>query len=250
MGDKERDDVLAGGNRAVEHPVARVIDPLRILEYGPKAARGAEQAVAAAFKAINEFEPEFVETARAEWKTLLPELPRRNLMRNVTIEWLLDHPYAELRSFDIGAWTNSQSEIYVQQPPSDKRDGAKKERAYWRAVLYHEALHVEQFADNGGPPDTYTKMMDHEVEAYGDTSRWLRDTKQSDRYSSSAMEELTEKMSGMHTLFSEEKRMVERATPEHEHREEAYRDFLLGTRYSDVPAFLPSHDDLVELYGR
>lgn len=256
MGDGEHTGALAGGDRAVEEPAERVLEGGRIVEYGRMAARAPTQVLTWAFRAIDEFEPEFVDRARAAWKDLLQELPRRNLMRNVTFEWLLRHPYGPMRTFDVQAWTNSPTEIYVGNPSPHIEDEPIDEDAWWRAVLYHEAVHVKQFAA-AGAPDTYTRMMEYEVEAYGESLEWLSETKHPDRYRTGGMDEITERMANGHDLFESEMEMVNGSTSDiqdredrHERREELYRRFLLGERWSGVPAFLPPHEDIEELYGR
>ena len=250
MGDQERTDVLAGGDRAVEEPAKRVLDDRQLIDYVSMVIPASTQAVTWATNALNTFEPEFVDRARAAWNDLLPELPRRNLMRNVTFKWLLRHPYRRMQTFEINAWTNSSTEIYLRAPPSQI-----DEDVWWRAVLYHEAVHVKQFASEGGPPDTYTKMMEYEVEAYGDTYKWLANTEHPDRYRS-RMDRVTKAMKASYDFFNSELAMVKNSTAHiedpqvrHEEQEKAYRSLLLGKRYSDVSAFLPPHDDLKELYG-
>lgn len=257
MGDRERTGALAGGDRAVEEPAERVLASFRIVEYGRAVAHAPTRALNAASRAIAEFEPEFVDRTRAAWRDLLPELPRGDLMRNVTFEWLLRHPYVPMRTFDLQAWTNSPTEIYVGDPSSHIGGEPIDEAAWWRAVLYHEAVHVTQFASAGGPPDTYTRMMEYEVEAYGESLEWLNETKHPDRYRTGGMDGITERMTNAYELFESEMEMVNESTADiqdregrHERREELYRRFLLGERWSDVPAFLPPHDDIEELYGR
>lgn len=244
MGDKESTDVLDGGNRAVKEPAERVLNDRRLIDYGPMVLRVSTQAVTKAFNAIGEFEPEFVDGAREAWNDLLPELPRDDLMRNVTFKWLLRHPYHPMQTFEIGAWTNSSTEIYLGAPSSNV-----DEHVWWRVVLYHEAVHVKQFAREGGPPDTYTKMMEHEVEAYGDTHEWLDKTEHPDQYRFQ-IDIVTQAMEESHTLFNSKLDEVKDSTSHiqdpqvrYKEQEKSYRNFLLDKQ------LLPPHEDIKELYG-
>lgn len=255
MGNRERTDALTGGDRAVEEPAVRVLGGRSITEYGRVAARAPAKALTAAFKALDDFEPAFVDRARTAWSDLLSELPRTHLMRNVTFEWLLWHPYPPMRTFDVQAWTNAATDVYLADPGPHVDGEPFDEAAWWRTILYHEAVHVRQFANAGGPPDTYTRMMAYEIEAYENTHEWLDSTEHPTRYRT-GMDELIGRMENAHNLFEEEVEWVDGSTADiddpterEERREEIFRRFLLGERWSDVPAFLPPHDEIGELYG-
>lgn len=253
MGGNERTDVLAGGDRAVNEPAQRVLFFGPIINNAQKAMQGATKALTAGAKAINEF---VVDKARAAWNDLLPELSRRSLMQNVTIKGMGEHPYKPMRTFEgVNAWTNSSTEIYVGFP-----DPKVDEDVWWRTILYHEAVHVKQFAREGGPPDTYTKMMEHEVEAYGDTYEWL-----DEHPDKSPMRAATQSMEEARDFFKEELDSVKDSTSHiqdpqirHDEQEKDYRRLLLGDKYSSEPGrepelgeepLLPPHEDIKELYG-
>lgn len=246
MGDAERPDALTGGDSAIEQPLKRIIDPLGIMEYGPRSVREGEKALATGLRAINEV-PEFIERARTAWNSLLPELPRRNLMENVTIKWMVLHPYHKMKTTKaVNAWTNSRTEIYIRRP--DSITTANAEMAYLRVLLYHEAWHIEQFATSGGPPDSYAMMMQHEEEAYKKTYEWLRNLSPSSPYSremTDLMKQYIKPIKQRHGLFLSKIEEVENETSDPQKQNKKYQAFLLER---DDP-FLPRHDEIKELYG-
>lgn len=240
MGNDERTGVLAGGDRAVNEPALRVLPVYPVIHYGLKAVQGAKKVLPEASKAFAEFEPEFVDRARAEWNILLPELPRRDLMQNVTFKSLSQHPSEPIRNSGLHGWVNSSTEIYLAEPTKHRRKLRVDEPVWWRVILYHEALHVEQFAKHGGPPDTYTQMVKHEIEAYGKTADWLFDTDHPERYPSEQMHTAFRAMQGQELFFID----LEDSKKDSSSREQEYKDILVGNSY------LPDHEDIKKLYGR
>lgn len=84
-----------------------------------------------------------------------------------------------LRSFEYGAWTNSATEIFIKDPfPADvdRTDKTVQAQAemFVRFELQHEANHVHQFAQAGGPPKTWQRMLEFEREAYTNDLKFLR----------------------------------------------------------------------------
>lgn len=84
-----------------------------------------------------------------------------------------------LQKAGFGAWTNSATEIFVRDPFSpganrkDKSVLAQAEMII-RFELQHEANHVHQFAQAGGPPTTWQKMLEYEQEAYTNDLTFLQ----------------------------------------------------------------------------
>lgn len=67
-------------------------------------------------------------------------------------------PSEPVRKFGYDAWTNSTTRVYVAK-------GATREPIKHETTLRHEAVHVRQFRAKGRP-DTYTKAIEYELEAY------------------------------------------------------------------------------------
>lgn len=239
----ERTDVLAGGDRAVDEPADRALGDSQ------EAANGCK-AITKAYKATNE-DPPFVDRARTVWNALLPVLPRRNLMGGVNIKWLNNHPYTEMQTFGLQAWTNSATEVYVNCPQSGIRADTTLETTFWRVVLYHEALHVVQFAESGRPPETYAKMMEYEKEAYDETYKWLENTSHPQQYKKMIDKHGFDKqMKEKRNYICRKIDNIERNTSHiqnkqkrHERQEEKYKAFL---RHNGS---LPEHENIEELYG-
>ncbi|WP_123621276.1 hypothetical protein [Halorubrum sp. CSM-61] len=241
----ERTDVLEGGDRAVDEPADRVLDDSRSTESVPTTTC---DPVTEGYKATSE-EPPFVHRARAAWSDLLPQLPRRNLMRGVTIKWKYRHPHQEMKTSNLQAWTNSSTEVYVQCPDPQLGENTILEKVYWRILLYHEALHVVQFASSGGPPETYAIMMDHEIKAYGKTHEWLKTAQHPQQYQA-VIEHNIDQMIEMRDTFCDEVNEAKQATAHiqdveerRKQQNERYRNFLLEKE------LLPEHEDLQDLYG-
>ena len=83
-----------------------------------------------------------------------------------------------LRNFDFGAWTNSQTEIFIKEAvPAGANRKDKKVQAqaemFIRYELQHEANHIHQFAQAGGPPKTWQRMLEFEQEAYTNDLKFL-----------------------------------------------------------------------------
>lgn len=233
MSDGEGADVVAAGDRAVEGPASRA------LGYGKRALH----AVLDAVEVPDTREAEHVRSARAQWTSLLPELPASGWMRRVRIRDLRTHPFRAMRDFEISAWVNSTRDMYVG-PVSLPEDAGVSPSAYWRALLFHESLHVVQFrAAFGRPPSSYATMMSYECQAYRRTADWLEDVRfNPDR--GGGLDVLIDVMGRSADLFCNEITLVEQEHADEDARDVEYRRFLLQER------FLPPHDEIAELYGR
>ena len=117
--------------------------------------------------------PAWLQDARAELGKLFPN---DKLMQHVIVK---DYGSlnAELQGIDFGAWTNSQTEIYVRDP-STLIDPKVPAQQKWppmlvRYTLRHEAVHIGQFAAAGGPPTTWQAMLEYEQAAYQADVAWL-----------------------------------------------------------------------------
>lgn len=242
MGNDERTGVLAGGDRAVNEPAQRVLLIGPILNNAQKAMQGSTKVLTAASKAFAEFEPEpeFVDRARVEWNILLPELPRRDLMQNVTFKLLSQHPSEDTRNSGLHGWTNSKTEIYLADPLEHR--GHLDENVWWRTILYHEALHIKQFAEHGGAPKTYTQMIEYEIEAYRKTTDWLFDTDHPQQYPSEQMVDARIGLQNIKLDFIEIRSDAKDDSTEE--REKKYKNVLVDK------SLLPSHENIEELYGR
>jgi Subtilase family len=165
--------------------------------------------------------------ARKAWGELFPTL---EIMKRVQILDLTRAPSKAIAGSGLSAWTNSAVRIYVA-----KADGA--DSAYWKAVLFHESLHVRQFLCAGGrPPGCYATMMRYECDAYGDAHRWAA------AHKSEKVRAYSEDLKKMAKLICDEIAAAEKATQDPAMRRERYRKFLLGEK------LLPPHRDLAELY--
>jgi hypothetical protein len=115
-----------------------------------------------------------------DFETVLKKtlFPNDNLIQKVTIRDLATISPQSLADpkLDFGAWTKSESEIFV-------RDLGPK--GYPPAVLQtviavnakHEATHVHQFHTNKGRPKSYEQMIQFEIDAYDDIVNWVNTTK-------------------------------------------------------------------------
>ncbi len=184
----------------------------------------------------------YVQRADIEWKLLRPDLPPGSgkLMKNVTIKPWNDHPNSNLRAAlnpdQYLMWTNSQTEIYVIPPP---RLTPIKESAYWRVYLYHEAVHVIQFAQNSNkPPKKYADMMKYERDAYCQTYHWINKTNHpAKQYSTHKMNELRKEARRNCKDMSKSIKKIRRNKKKSK-REEEYEKYL----------GLPSHNNISDLY--
>jgi hypothetical protein len=164
-------DVVTSADRAVEEPADRA------LGYGGRAAnQGVRVAEAPAKKppAPARKKPQHVLAAEAERNRLAPFAPNPAAAKKVGIYDLAKFRVKVIRDFatagGFAAWTNSASEIFVVPGLEDPANYAAL-----RAALYHEFLHVDQFAKAGGkPPSQYLDMVKYEVDAYKDSANWLR----------------------------------------------------------------------------
>jgi hypothetical protein len=118
-------------------------------------------------------QPQWARDAEAKLKQLFKDDP---LIAKVVIK---DYAGAnqELQTVDYGAWTQSQTEIYVRDPSIDKATKQRRPKniaaMVLTYVLKHEAVHVRQFAGAGGPPATWHKMLEYELAAYASDKAWL-----------------------------------------------------------------------------
>jgi hypothetical protein len=86
---------------------------------------------------------------------------------------------ATLQKSHYGAWTQSKTEIYLKDPtkpakPKDPAPTKAVQTLYVRYLLEHEAVHIRQFINPGGPPKTWEQMLLFEKEAYTKDKAWLR----------------------------------------------------------------------------
>ena len=184
----------------------------------------------------------YVQRADIEWKLLRPDLPPGSgkLMKNVTLKPRKSHPNPKLRAAlnpnHFLMWTNSQTEIYLMPPQSMT---PKEESAYWRVNLYHEAMHVIQFAQNSNnPPKKYADMMKFEKNAYCETHKWINKTNHPPRrYSSQKIKDLKKQARVNCKYMRLEIKRVEKISSK-VGREKQDKN-LLG---------LPSHNNISDLY--
>lgn len=99
--------------------------------------------------------------------------PGEIVMKKVIVSEYLNAPSILVREYDYwGAWTNSATEIYIKKklkPNGDiGLDGFERIK-----TLYHEGLHILQFEKYKSHPKFYQDMLKYELEAYGDTVKWL-----------------------------------------------------------------------------
>jgi hypothetical protein len=83
-----------------------------------------------------------------------------------------------LQKSHFAGWTQSKTEIYVKdptRPPDPKQPPPPKalQAMYVRYVLEHEAEHIRQFTNPGGPPTTWEQMLKFEKAAYERDRLWL-----------------------------------------------------------------------------
>jgi hypothetical protein len=127
----------------------------------------------------------------AEAQTALATLfPGSKLMGHVTISNF--DSLGDLVSTPFAAWTESASTIYVEDPArtfgraaAEEKDpnarAALKTMAASKAArtalliyeVHHEAAHVVQFERDKRPPATWQRMMELEIDAYGQDEAWL-----------------------------------------------------------------------------
>jgi hypothetical protein len=111
-----------------------------------------------------EDQPAWITAAQADLRQLFPD---DKLMGHVIIK-----DYSKLndtlKEEDYGAWTQSKTEIFLRDPASKGLPASVV-----KYELHHEAVHVRQFARDGGPPKTWQKMLEYEQEAYKSDTVWL-----------------------------------------------------------------------------
>jgi hypothetical protein len=168
-----------------EYQRPNTLGPLRTLVFGLQAhagntavatavgARAATTGRASPFvqrqpkpkpKAKAEDPPAWITAAQADLRQLFPD---DKLMGHVVIK-----DYSKLNNTlqeeDYGAWTQSKTEIFLRDPATKGLPGSVV-----KYELHHEAVHVRQFARDGGPPKTWQKMLEYEQEAYKSDTVWL-----------------------------------------------------------------------------
>lgn len=130
-------------------------------------------------------------------------------------------------SFD--AWTNSGTQIFVHSK-------ANKSPAHLYVVLHHEAEHIRQFRQAGKPPATYTKMMEHEYDAYGKSAA---ETKASARPDVQALHPT---MQTMWEKFGDKMDEADATIPDPNARDAEYKRWLVAE------GMLPTHSAIGDLY--
>jgi hypothetical protein len=113
--------------------------------------------------------PAWVGNLQKEFKSLFP---KEKLMQRVVIK---DYSKLnqKLQGAPYGAWTQSATEIFVRDPANLPGGGTSSEKGVMHYVLQHEANHIRQFSTSKGPPKTWAKMLDFEIQAYTNDKKWL-----------------------------------------------------------------------------
>lgn len=83
-----------------------------------------------------------------------------------------------LQGAHFAAWTQSKTEIYLKDPtkpagPKQPAPPKAQQVMFVRYVLEHEAEHIRQFINPGGPPTTWEQMLKFEKDAYERDRLWL-----------------------------------------------------------------------------
>jgi hypothetical protein len=166
--------------------------------------------------------------ARKEWARLFPG---SDLMKKVKIRDLKTRaPAKAIQNSGFAAWTNSPVAVYVAPKVQDNP-------AFLTTVLYHEAIHVRQFARAGRkPPSDYATMMRYECDAYSESRGWAA------RHENDDVQVYAEELGSTAKSICGEIVAAEKATSDPKGREARYRTFLVR---NDL---LPSHERLVDLY--
>ena len=171
--------------------------------------------------------PSHVRQARKVWARLFAG---DAILKAVTIADLTCAPSAIIANSDFTAWTNSPTEVYVQDLGGVGDD-------VWAAVLYHESLHVRQFAAAGGkPPKDYATMLRYESRAYAESARWVAARKRPDP------DKIATQMRAAATRLAGKIASTERATKDPKEQNRRYCEFLLAEK------LVPPHNTLAELY--
>ncbi|RIQ21808.1 S8 family serine peptidase, partial [Jiangella rhizosphaerae] len=217
-----------GPGQLLLHP--RTPEDAELLELEPSDAEWAEPAEAGPAEAgpveDEESVPQHVLSARARWPKLFPGLSK------VVIRDLAGCAPSQLvADSDFTAWTNSPTAVYVA-PDADTSP------AVLDAVLYHEAVHVRQFAAAGGkPPADHATMVRYEIEAYNASAAWVdaRPGKENDAIARGMRETAA--------MLRDEAVRTTRATKDRAERNRRYQRFLVEKK------LLPEHSTIGELYA-
>jgi hypothetical protein len=161
-------DVVSAGNRAVNEPARRAIG------YGEKATASGPRVAQAPAKGPSPQTP--LDVAKATWARL--NFNTDPALRGVTLHDISTAPSSVIKknAAGVGAWTNSSTDIYVDRSIVYKKEGKKEVKLPEEVVitaLVHEQWHIRQFTRDGGPPKTFCKMMEYELNAYALTARFL-----------------------------------------------------------------------------
>jgi hypothetical protein len=117
-------------------------------------------------------QPQWVKDAQAVFTKEFPTL------KGVVIKNFADLNKT-LQQSHFAGWTQSKTEIYIKDPskPADPKEPApsKAQQAMFvRYILEHEAEHVRQFINPGGPPTKWEQMLLFEKAAYEKDRLWLK----------------------------------------------------------------------------
>ncbi|WP_116948894.1 S8 family serine peptidase [Jiangella endophytica] len=170
--------------------------------------------------------PQHVLSARARWPKLCPDLPK------VVLRDLAGCAPSQLvAESDFTAWTNSPTAVYVAPD-------AGTSPAVMDAVLYHEAVHVRQFAAAGGrPPADHATMVRYEIDAYSASAAWVdaRPGKENDA--------IARGMRDTAAMLRDEVARTTKATKNAAERNRRYQRFLVEKK------LLPEHAAIADLYA-
>lgn len=107
---------------------------------------------------------------------LLQSLYPKGEMAKVEVKaWATNpNPLVKSMSGSLGAWTNSSTLIYYNAAGvSALNQQLGVDLA--ALILYHESIHIVQFAAPGGtPPASFEEMVNFELKAYPKTQNWTR----------------------------------------------------------------------------
>lgn len=176
-------------------------------------------------------------------------------MKDVSIK-----PYADitwhkpLADMAFGAWTNSAKAIYMRDHTAFGFTDA-----FHFVVLYHEGWHVKQFLKHGGYPKSYQQMMEFEVEAYGESAKWL--SKNGAKYQIDKKDVASTAKTYLRLAkgLKDELAIVAKSNKPAAEKEATLKTFLEGggrnkvgldaTGNPEPDPFLPTHTSLQQLYG-
>lgn len=214
----------SGGSGDIMHFDARVDGAGRALVAGTGQDVRTPHPCRSAPATEEDVDPPHVVAAQAAWDTLFP-----TTKRNVQILDMATAPAKAIARSSFSAWTNSPTTIYVGRPKGSA------DADYWQAVMFHESLHIDQFAAAGGkPPATYAEMMRYECDAYTLSGQWAL------ARTSATLQGYGEQMLARAKSLCAKITAVEREAAARQN--DAYRAYLLTER------LLPKHTKLTSLY--